>query len=168
MGETRPAGRTAARMLWAGVALALGACAPVAERVAPPGAAPPSAATAAPERGNSGEAAYRASVLAQVAVAWQPPGGLARDAVPEASADGASVTARSAVPGPALEAVVVLEVAPGGRLLGARLERGSGDPVFDAAALQAAWDAAPFPPVPETLGEEGAEAYRFQATFRLD
>lgn len=51
------------------------------------------------------------------------------------------------------EAVVVFSILPDGSVVDLRTEESSGDPAFDIAALGAAQDAAPFPPLPRGFSE---------------
>lgn len=51
------------------------------------------------------------------------------------------------------EAVVVFSILPNGSIVDLRTEESSGDPAFDIAALGAAQDAAPFPPLPRGFTE---------------
>jgi len=60
-----------------------------------------------------------------------------------------------AVPG--LQAIVTIKIAPNGELLAMRVERASGNTLFDQSAVKAVEKVGDFPPLPEDIDEEYLE-----------
>lgn len=60
-----------------------------------------------------------------------------------------------AVPG--LQAIVTIKIAPDGKLLAMRVERASGNTLFDQSAVKAVEKVGDFPPLPEDIEEEYLE-----------
>jgi TonB family protein len=168
MNGFRPFGRAWTAPLGAAVlALAAWGCAMMAGPGAGPGAG---MQPASPD-----DVGYRAAVLDRVAPAWRapsdmPPGTPAsarRGSMGGAGDDLPTIRVQGA-PRSGLEVAVELAVGLDGKLQGAQLVRSSGDPTFDAAALQACWDGGPYPAVPDALQKPGEGMYRFQVRFVAD
>lgn len=130
---------------------------------------------AAVEPASTSDFGYRAAVLDRVAPAWRAPSSMppgtpasARRGSLGGGGDNLPTIHVKGAPRTGLEVQVELAVGMNGQLQGAQLVRSSGDPTFDAAALQSAWDGGPFPAVPDDLRQPGEGLYRFQVRFVSD